>query len=344
MLVALTEITKNKLSDNILVIMITQRRLQHLLAIAEHAHFGRAARSLNISQPALTKSLQALEEELGVTLIDRKRSSIALTAFGELVVQRSKTWLTAEDDLRREIAMLAGNEIGSLRVALGPYPSTTSGFASAARLLAQHPTLRISIREASWRDVASLVHTQTVDLGIAETTMLQGDEQFATEMIGQHQGYFFCRKHHPLLDQGPIALEQLLEFPWASTRIPYRISSMLPKALGVAGSLDPMNGDFVPAIEIDVPLQLARFLMHSDAVAPSTLTTMEQHLRSGEVAVLPVTGMPLRTNYGFIYLKDRSLPPAALAYMQQVRAMEAEVIEREAGLANHLILPAISGR
>lgn len=321
-----------------LVIMITQRRLQHLLAIVEHAHFGRAARSLNISQPALTKSIQALETELGVSLLDRKRSAIALTAFGELVVQRSKTWLTAEDDLRREIAMLAGNEIGSLRVALGPYPSTTSGFASAARLLAQHPTIRISIREASWRGVASLVNAQAVDLGIAETSMLEGDEQFATEGVGQHQGYFFCRKNHPLLGKGPITLGQLLEFPWASTRIPYRVASMLPESLGVAGSLDPMNGDFVPAIEIDVPLQIASFLIHSDAVAPATLTTMEQHLRSGEVAVLPVTGIPLRTNYGFIYLKNRSLPPAALAYMQEVRAMEAEVIKREADLARRLIL------
>lgn len=320
--------------------MITQRRLQHLLTVVEHAHFGRAAQSLNISQPALTKSLQALEAELGVTLLDRKRSAIALTAFGKLVVQRSKTWLTAEEDLRREIAMLAGNEIGSLRVALGPYPSTTSGFSSAARLLAQHPTIRITIREAGWRDVASLVNAQTVDLGIAEISMLEGHEHFATERVGQHQGYLFCRKGHPLLDKGPVTLWQLLEFPWVSPRMPYRVSSMLPKALGAAGSLDPMNGDFVPAIEVDVPLQVANFLIHSDAVAPATLTTMEQRLRAGEVAVLPVTGLPLRTNYGFIYLKNRSLPPAALAYMQEVRAVEAEVLEHEADLARRLIREA----
>ena len=316
-----------------MVIMITQRRLQHLLVLVEHAHFGRAAQSLNISQPALTKSIQALEAELGVILLDRKRGAVVLTAFGELVVQRSKSWLTAEDDLRREIAMLAGNDIGSLKVALGPYPSITSGFPSAARLLAKHPNIRIMVREASWRDVASLVNAQSVDLGIAEISMLDEHEQFATETIGQHPGYFFCRAGHPLLSSDPVTLGRLLEFPWVSPRLPYRVSSMFPKALGLAGTIDPMNGDFVPAIEIDVPFQVASFLKGSDAVAPATLTTMEQELRSGELVVLPTSGIPLRTNYGFIYLKNRSLPPAALAYMQEVRMIESDVLKREAELA-----------
>lgn len=79
--------------DKLLVIMLTQRRLQHLLVLAQYAHFGRAAQSLHISQPALTKSIQSLEAELGVTLLDRQRGAVALTAFGELVVKRSKSWL-----------------------------------------------------------------------------------------------------------------------------------------------------------------------------------------------------------------------------------------------------------
>ncbi len=75
--------------------MITQRRLRHLLSLVEYGHFGRTAAALHISQPALTKSIQALEAELGVTLLDRRRGSLVLTAFGELVVQRSQTLLHA---------------------------------------------------------------------------------------------------------------------------------------------------------------------------------------------------------------------------------------------------------
>ena len=57
--------------------MITQRRLRHLLLLVEYGHFGRAAAALNISQPALTKSIQALEAELGVLLLDRRRGAVA---------------------------------------------------------------------------------------------------------------------------------------------------------------------------------------------------------------------------------------------------------------------------
>lgn len=322
--------------------MITQRRLQHLLALAQHVHFGRAAQSLHISQPALTKSIQALEAELGVTLLDRQRGAVALTAFGELVAQRGKSWLTAEEDLRREIAMLASNDIGSLRVALGPYPGLMSGFSSAARLMVRHPTIRISVREASWFDVLKWVHDQSVDLGITEVSGQERWEDFTTEVVGRHPGYFFCRPSHPLLRSTPVTLPQLLEFPWVSPRIADRVASMFPKMASRAGTFDPATGDFIPSIEIDVLLHAAQFLKDSDAIALATLTAMEQPLRSGEVVALTTLDRPLHTQYGFIYLKNRSLPPAAMAYMQEVRAVESEVWQREIELAAQLGLKTLT--
>ncbi len=150
--------------------MITQRRLRHLLSLVEYAHFGRAAAALNISQPALTKSIQALEAELGVMLLDRKRGAVVLTAFGELVVQRSRAVLNAEEDLLREITLLAGLEIGSLRVALGPYPSVVSGYPAMARLLARRPQITVAVHVAGWREVARRVLAREVDLGARSHT------------------------------------------------------------------------------------------------------------------------------------------------------------------------------
>ena len=71
--------------------MITQRRLLHLLTLVEYGHFGRAAEALNISQPALSKSIQALEAELDVPLVDRKSGGVSLTVFGQVVAERSKS-------------------------------------------------------------------------------------------------------------------------------------------------------------------------------------------------------------------------------------------------------------
>jgi DNA-binding transcriptional LysR family regulator len=319
--------------DNILLIMITQRRLRHLLMLVRHAHFGRAAAALNISQPALTKSIQGLEAELGVTLLDRKRGAVRLTAFGELVVQRGKGLLNAEEDMLREITQLAGLEIGSLRVALGPYPSVISGYPALARLLARRPKISIAVHVAGWRDVARQVIAREVDLGLAELGGLPADDQLATTLVGQHRGRFFCRPGHPALKRGPVELAGLLEFPWVASRLPSRIAANLPQSVCRAGRIDALNGDFVPAIEIDVPFALADLLAGSDALALATLALMEQDLVAGSVALVPTAGIEIQAAYGFIYLKDRSLIPAALAYMEEIRAVEADVAAREAALS-----------
>jgi len=314
--------------------MITQRRLRHLLLLVEYGHFGRAAAALSISQPALTKSIQALEAELGVMLLDRKRGAVVLTAFGELVIQRSRTLLNAEEDLLREISLLAGLEMGSLRVALGPYPSVISGYPRWARLLARRPKIDVAVHVAGWREVAHQVTARAVDLGLAELSGVQDDDQFATELVGQHHGRIFCCPGHPILAAGRVELPALLEFPWMASRIPARIAAGLPRSLGRAGKIDALTGDFIPAVMIDVPMQIADLLAGNDTLALASLVFMERDLDAGNVVVVPTGKVAFQASYGFIHLKDRSLTPAALAFMDEVRAVEGEIVEREAVLAS----------
>lgn len=314
---------------------MTPRRLRQFLALIEHAHFGRAAKALGVSQPALSKSIQLLESELGVTLFDRRTDGVVLTAFGQLLRERSLRLLLAEEDLRRDIALLAGGDIGALRVAFGPYPSVTSGYASIARLHARHPQIKVTAHVAGWREVAHQVATGVVDLGIAEISTLQGQEEFTCELLGEHEGRLFCRPGHPLLSQKRSpTLAQTLDYPWVASRIPLRLAThLLPATLGCAGAYDSLTGDFVPAIEIDVPMQIVKFVESSNALALGNLSTFEQEIRAGVIVPLPAHAPALRTRYGFIYLKERSLPPAVEVYMREVRAVEAEICQRERVLA-----------
>ena len=312
--------------------MITQLRLQHLIALVEHAHFGRAAEALHISQPTLSKSIQGLEAELGVKLLERNHGAVTPTVFGQHVLERAGALLTAEDDLRREIALLANREIGCLKVAFGPYPSLMIGYPGIARLLARHPGVKVAAHVTGWRDVVQQVAARTVDLGIAEISNLQGNEKFATERIGQHRGYFFCRPGHSLLKLKKIVPGNIFEFPWVTTRLPARVVANMPDSLGAAGTIDLASGDFVPAIEIDVPMLLPELLAGSDVLVAATLNIMKRALLAGDVAVVPIRAFPLHTNYGFISLKERTLPPAARAFMQVVLEVEAEITEADISL------------
>jgi len=99
----------------------------------------------------------------------------------------------------------------------------------------------------------------------------------------------------------------------------------------IAGRIDPLNGDFVPAIELTVPMNLALFVTGTDVLAFASLAVMEAQLDAG--IVVPVPGFTFNTRYGFVHLKTRSLSPASLAYMAEIRAVEAEFVQREKQLA-----------
>jgi DNA-binding transcriptional LysR family regulator len=311
--------------------IISDTRLKHLISIAKHGHFGLAAQSLKISQPALSKSIQGLEAVLGVKLLDRDRSGVVLTRFGELVLQHGDQLLHRQEEMLREIRLLANLDIGLVRVMLGPYPSIVSGYPAAGRLLAKHPRLSLSLQVQAWRDVINSVMEEKTDFGVAELSNWEADPRLVGEVLGEHCGRAFCRPDHPLLNKGPRSLADLSAYPWATTRIPGRVANSFPPGPVTAGRIDPLNGDFVPAIELTVPMNLALFVTGTDVLAFASLAVMEAELDAG--IVLPVPGFTFNTRYGFVHLKTRSLSPASLAYMAEIRAVEAEFVEREKQLA-----------
>jgi DNA-binding transcriptional LysR family regulator len=89
----------------------------------------------------------------------------------------------------------------------------------------------------------------------------------------------------------------------------------------------------VPAVEIDVPMQLAAFAHNSDALIFGALGLVERELEAGTLAIVRKSALDMRGSYGFIHLKDRSLSPGAKAFMQAVREEEALCVQREAHLA-----------
>ena len=87
---------------------IELRHLRHALALAEHGNFARAAEALHLSQPALTRSLQALEAQVGEQLFDRSHREVTPTTMGELLLQHARQLLLhAVNHLRHHLRFVA---------------------------------------------------------------------------------------------------------------------------------------------------------------------------------------------------------------------------------------------
>ncbi|RXT56976.1 LysR family transcriptional regulator [Bosea sp. Tri-44] len=99
---------------------LTFKQLRYLEALARHGHFGRAAESCAISQPALSMQIKTLEEELGAELFERDRRQVRLTSFGEEIAQRGKDILRALDELEGYARASRNGLVAKLRIGVIP--------------------------------------------------------------------------------------------------------------------------------------------------------------------------------------------------------------------------------
>jgi len=312
--------------------MIETRHLTHVLALARHRNFGRAAQEIHLTQSALSRSIQTVERRLGVPLFDRSRGGVEPTAFGRLVVERARGITSGLHDLEQEIGQMRGLEIGTLSVAVAPYPSALSGQTAIARLLAAHPRVRCQVQLATYADVASYVAAGRSDVGFAELSDAVDEPDLETEVVITRPASFFCRPDHPLADIGEATLDDLTAYPWVTTRWPRRLATLLPSDLDRAGSRNELTGDFVPAIETNILQGFTELAARSDALLAATATIVEPDLVAQRLVRVAFEAPWFRFHHGFIVRRNRTLPPLAHEFMVLVRSIEAEIDEREGRL------------
>lgn len=152
----------------------TLRQLQYLVAIAETGRFSEAAKRVNVSQPSLSAQVARMEEELGVTLIERAPSGALLTPKGADILERARAILRDMEDLkasaRQESSALEGLIRLGVLPTIGPYllPLATR------RLHARFPQLRFSVREERTIDLNAHLHNGEFDTIISIRNDLSG--------------------------------------------------------------------------------------------------------------------------------------------------------------------------
>jgi DNA-binding transcriptional LysR family regulator len=157
------------------------RHLRYFVALAEELHFGRAARRLHLSQPPLSMQIKALEEEIGTQLLTRTRRRVELTTAGTLFLREARDILMRVEQATAAARRAGRGEIGELAVGF----VTIADYNVLPRVLsefrAQHPAVRLTLREATTdaqlRDLAE----QRIDIGFVLAPIQ--DEGLATRPL-----------------------------------------------------------------------------------------------------------------------------------------------------------------
>jgi len=300
--------------------------LPHVLALARHQNFARAAEAMGISQPALSRIIGRLENKLGVMLFDRTRDGVVPTEFGRLMIERGSEILEWSSELRREISLLQGLEVGQLAVAAGPYPHMISAGHALTRLMARCPNVQLRLEQLSPRATVAKVLEGSVDLGIADVRDWQEDPRLEIECLTPHVGVWISRAGHPLAGRKKLSVAEVLHYPMISCAMPRQFADLFGE-YPTAGRLDHDSGQFYPAITIDTLKFGPGIAAASDAIMLTPPILAADELRRGDLVILDLHLPWQRTNYGFIYKRDRSLSSVTKEYMACVRAVEADATE-----------------
>jgi len=300
------------------------RLIRLAIALGRHGNFARAAEDVGLSQPSLTRGIAALERSLGVPLFDRTRKGAIPTLFGRIVLERGESMLRSDADLRREIQLLAGLEAGSLAVGAGPFPSEISVAKAIARVVSAHPRLQISLTVADAEQVVQDVLSGRIDVGVASIVGLETDARLGVESLPPLRVYLACRPGHPLTKEARPTLARALEFPLATGSL-RGAQAQLVSSVGAATRRDgPGVANFIPQILVNSLAHARLIARDCDALFASTAALLAEDVAARRLVKLDCRVPEMRTTHGVLYLRGRSLAPAAKTFIETLRAVEAE--------------------
>lgn len=188
------------------------RQLRYFVVVAEELHFGRAADRLHMAQPPLSQAIRRLEDELGVTLLERTTRRVALTPAGEQYLERARRILADVDAAAREAGRVAAGEVG--RVVLGVVGSVTYALLPdlARRLREDFPDIEFEFTgELLTPQQLTGLRSGALDVALMRSPVPA--EDLLVRVLGREPLVAAIPATHPLARHDRIALADLREEP-----------------------------------------------------------------------------------------------------------------------------------
>lgn len=186
------------------------RQLRHFVAVAQDLHFSKAAQRINIVQSALSSSVAALEQELGVRLFYRTTRQVRLTPAGEALFDKAQIALVAMHDAQRAVEAVRDLQTGSLMIgttrslsALVDLPGVLADFHDL------YPGIDVRLRQGSRHDLAGQVLSGQLELAFVSS--MEVPRRLETRVVVDEPLVLACAPGHHLVERDAVTLSDLVE-------------------------------------------------------------------------------------------------------------------------------------
>lgn len=213
-------------TDEVISLMPNLRQLEYLVALAETRHFRRAAERTHTTQPTLSEQIKALEQRLGVQLVERSTARVVITPLGQQVVEIARRMLRDAGEIRGLAASGAKELSGLLRLGLPPTLGPYLMQHAAPKLHRAYPDLRLYMREELPVTLPRSLEDGSHDI-IITPLPLQGAE-FETVTLFREPLYLTVAADHPLSARKAVALGDLKGQDVLALGAGHQLHSVLP--------------------------------------------------------------------------------------------------------------------
>ena len=307
------------MTSRYLVQRLRLHQLRALDALETQRSLMKAAVSLAVSQPALTRTLHDVEQVLQARLFDRHARGVRPTAAGLAAIGAARRVLQELRLLDATLDQLFDPAAGILSV--GALPVAAAGVLPGvlARLKRERPGLRIRLREGRTEELLPLLAAGELDLVVGRLYAPESSDGMIREALWDEPISLLARAGHPILDAaGPMDGWELA-LPTLTQRIGQDIDALLAQ-LGWDGAGALRTSSY----------GLIRELLHeTDTVALMPRLMMVGDLLRGTLRVVPLPVLAPDRPAGLILLPGGPLPPTGLAFVTCLRAYVAEIARRD---------------
>ncbi|SAL27314.1 LysR family transcriptional regulator [Caballeronia choica] len=279
-------------------------QLRAFLTVAEQGSIRAAARSLHLSQAALTKALKELEQDLGVPLVLRTARGVQLTAFGQQLRIRAQLIVSEMRRAEDDIAQMKGAAAGSVSVAVTPTAALSILPEAYRAFRREMPNARVSFIEGFPGVALPRLRDGSLDFVVAVIVPEHLGPEFDHIELYESRSVIVGRADHPLKDCESLAA--LADAEWLLNPSPESSTRALLDIFGDLGVVAPQRVIECPSFVIAHGL-----LRGTDALAAMPAPLLEHPWVGDGLAVLPISDRLPAISVGVVTRRDSPLTPSA---------------------------------
>jgi DNA-binding transcriptional LysR family regulator len=211
---------------------MTLVQIRHFIALAKAGSFVKASAVLYTTQPALSRSIKSLEDELGRLLFDRMGKRIELTAFGQEVLARGHALVDDVEQLKNCGRQLSSGDSGRISVGLSSGPGAMLSAPIMAHFGKHFPHFHVDIVRANTDNLVQMLRDRRLDACVLDIRYLRPAPDLRVTNIVEMDGTFMCRPGHPLAGNPRLSFAKIAAYPVASTPLSEEAARILVERYG----------------------------------------------------------------------------------------------------------------